>query len=96
MARYTHFSAAVSVGKWPRALTALQIRALMDSMVIWSPWALRGGELGFCGLDGVFDAACAVIFGRVSKGRSLWNRDVVSWVGIVVAELAEGLGELAA
>jgi hypothetical protein len=32
MARYTHFSAAVSVGKWPRALTALRIRALMDSM----------------------------------------------------------------
>ena len=30
--RYTHFSAAASVGKCPRALTALRFRALMDSM----------------------------------------------------------------
>jgi hypothetical protein len=35
-------------------------------------------------------------FRRVSKGRSLSNRDVISWVDIVVAELAEGFGELAA
>jgi hypothetical protein len=32
MARYTHFRAAVSVVLWPRALTALRIRASMDSM----------------------------------------------------------------
>ncbi|MGH3772780.1 MAG: hypothetical protein ACRDRW_15545 [Pseudonocardiaceae bacterium] len=37
-ARKTHFSAAASVGKWPRALTARRIRALIDSIVILSRW----------------------------------------------------------
>src|SRR5689334_14718048 len=32
IAMNTHLSAAASVGKWPRALTARRIRALMDSM----------------------------------------------------------------
>jgi hypothetical protein len=32
IARYTHLSAACSLGKWPRAFTALLIRALMDSI----------------------------------------------------------------
>ena len=36
MARYTHLSAAVSVGKCPRALTALRIRALIDSIAFVS------------------------------------------------------------
>jgi len=34
MARYTHFKAAASVGKCPRALTALRIRALTLSMAL--------------------------------------------------------------
>ena len=33
-ARYTHFSAAVSVGKCPRALTALRILLLIDSIAL--------------------------------------------------------------
>jgi hypothetical protein len=41
MARYTHFSAAVSAGKWPRALTALRIRALTDSMAFVVPITVR-------------------------------------------------------
>ena len=47
MARYTHFSAAASVGKWPRALTALRIRALMDSMafVVQTTARMWGVEL---------------------------------------------------
>jgi len=32
IARYRHFMAACSVGKWPRALTALLSRALIDSI----------------------------------------------------------------
>ena len=32
IARYRHFMAACSVGKWPRAFTALLSLALMDSM----------------------------------------------------------------
>jgi hypothetical protein len=32
--RYRHFSAACSVGKWPRAFTALRYRALRDSIAL--------------------------------------------------------------
>src|SRR5260370_31489989 len=32
--RYRHLRAACSVGKWPRAFTALLSRALMDSMAL--------------------------------------------------------------
>ena len=32
IARYRHFRAACSVGKWPRAFTARRSRALIDSM----------------------------------------------------------------
>src|SRR5207247_8206581 len=32
IARYRHLRAACSVGKWPRALTALRSRALIDSI----------------------------------------------------------------
>ena len=32
IARYRHFRAACSVGKWPRAFTALRSRALIDSI----------------------------------------------------------------
>jgi hypothetical protein len=47
------FSAAASVGKWPRALTARRIRALIDSMVICPAWAsvipvrMRSARAGF-------------------------------------------------
>ena len=34
IAKNTHFSAACSLGKWPRALTALRIRALTLSMAL--------------------------------------------------------------
>ena len=34
IARYRHLSAACSVGKWPRALTALRSLALMDSIAL--------------------------------------------------------------
>src|SRR6202034_4300500 len=34
IARYRHFSAARSVGKWPRAFTARRSRALMDSIAL--------------------------------------------------------------
>jgi hypothetical protein len=43
IAMYTHFSA---VGKWPRALTALRIRALMLSMAL-STWLGLSG-IGAC------------------------------------------------
>ena len=36
IARYRHFRAACSVGKWPRAFTARRSRALIDSIVILS------------------------------------------------------------
>ena len=62
------------------------------TMVILSPSASRGRDLGFRDVDGVFDAAGAVICRRVSTGRSLSNCDAISWVIIVVAELAGRLG----
>src|SRR5262249_41378002 len=34
IARYRHFRAACSVGKWPRAFTARRSRALMDSIAL--------------------------------------------------------------
>jgi Tautomerase enzyme len=34
IARYRHLSAACSVGKWPRAFTALRNRALIDSIAL--------------------------------------------------------------
>ena len=37
MAMYTHFRAACSFGKWPLALTALRMRALMLSMAFDAP-----------------------------------------------------------
>jgi hypothetical protein len=46
-------------------------------------------------VDGVFDEAGAVPFRRVGTGRSLSNCDVIPWV-ILVAELAERFGDLAA
>ncbi len=40
-ARKTHFSAAASVGKCPRALTARRIRALIDSIAFVVQMTLR-------------------------------------------------------
>src|SRR3954462_5864874 len=94
IARYTHFSAAASVGKGPRALTALRIRALMDSMVICSPVVGQGCELLVCGVDGVRDVLVALGWRPVSRDRLLSNRDVGWVVCGVVAGLSEGMGEL--
>jgi len=55
--RYRHFSAACSVGKWPLALIARRYRALRDSIVIWSPVAGRGCDLGCFVEDSVLDEA---------------------------------------
>lgn len=40
-AMYTHFNAACSVGKWPRARTALRIRALTLSIAFVEQMTLR-------------------------------------------------------
>jgi hypothetical protein len=47
-AMYTHLRAAVSVGKCPRALTALRIRAFTDSKVILRPGTNQGRDLRVC------------------------------------------------
>jgi hypothetical protein len=60
-ARYTHLRAAVSVGKCPRALTALRIRALMLSIAFVSGMkcgdaparALLGSRFPGCRVRGV-------------------------------------------
>ena len=57
IARYRHLSAACSVGKWPRAFTALRSRALIDSIVIWSPVVGQVRELGCCVEDSALDTA---------------------------------------
>ncbi len=75
MARYTHFKAAASVGKCPRALTALRIRALTLSEVICSPSACRVCGLRFCVVDGVHEAAVVVLVWPFSGADLLSNRD---------------------
>ena len=44
-ARYTHFNAACSFGKCPRALTAFLIRAFTDSMALVSGMKDAGHSL---------------------------------------------------
>ena len=58
-AMYTHLRAAVSVGKWPRAFTALRMRAFTDSIALVSgmkegrhslvPAAARQPSMGWAG-----------------------------------------------
>jgi hypothetical protein len=47
--------AACSLGKWPRALTALRSRALIDSLVILSPPGPQVRDLRVHVVDGVRD-----------------------------------------
>lgn len=95
-----HLSAACSVGKWPRALTALRMREFRLSMLIWSAVIKEGCDLAVCVVDGVVDAV--VVHGEplVSTVGLSPNCDVFGLVGgpvsIVVAVLADGAGELAA
>ena len=69
-------------------------------MIIWSPPTKYGFDLGVCVLKGVFDAAVGPASAAVNRGRLLPNCDgrcVVRRAGTtVVAELAEGMCELAA
>ena len=59
IARYRHFRAACSVGKWPRAFTARRSRALIDSMVILSFRVSRGCDLRRPVVDSVADGTLA-------------------------------------
>ena len=59
---------AAGLGKISTTSARRLISLFNRSIVIWSPWPLRGGELWFRGVDGVFDAACVVTFRRVSAG----------------------------
>ena len=59
IARYRHFSAAASVGKWPRAFTARRSRALIDSIVILSFCVSRPCDLRRPVVDSVADGTLA-------------------------------------
>ena len=58
-ARYRHFRAAYSVGKWPRAFTARRSRALIDSIVILSFHVSQGCDLRRPVVDSVADGTLA-------------------------------------
>ena len=74
--------------------------AKVDSIVIWSALIENGFDLAVCVLDGVVDTRGIRRRMSVSTARSLPNCDVLRLVGgsrsPVVAEFAEGAGELAA
>ena len=59
MARYRHFIAACSVGKWPRAFTARRSRALIDSIVILSFRVSQRCDLRRSVVDSVADGTLA-------------------------------------
>jgi hypothetical protein len=93
-AMYTHLSAAFSVGKCPRALTGLRIRAFTLSIVIWS-W--RGGHGCDLRVRGV-DVSLTEAVSRARWSRNFFLRRCVSArsAGCVGSVLAEGFSECVA
>lgn len=59
VARYRHFSAAASLGKWPRAF--------IDALVILSWASLRAFDLGFCVLGGIFNGVPPMVGAGLSQ-----------------------------
>ena len=87
----------VSPGSRPMTLTRRRDSPKVRSMIIWSLRVREAVDLVVCVVDGVFDAA-RPRSRRWSARCDRYRTAMVDsgWEPAVVAELAEGLGELAA